>query len=537
MSRSRRLDRRVLALVASSALLATAACGSTVQNTGSGTVGSGADGSGALGGDGLGGDGLSAEQAGTPVGQLPPGAASLNQAAGASAGGITAGGVGGSPRQAGQSAPGANAPGSQPGTQGAPVNNAPGVTATTISIGFPYTPNYDKAQRSLGNETVTTGNPKQVAEALVKEINRTGGIAGRKLVAVFHEQDADSGETADQRSQALCETFTNDKKVLAVFGATSSLLRDCLRKAGVLNVSSTAGSLNESEFQASPNFYDVLGVTLDKGLRNLVRQLSVQSYFKPWDTSAGAPGVAPVKMGVLGPDSDSWLPVIKNVVLPELRAAGYPVDPKNVVYYKAGDPSDTVATTQGAVLKFRTEGVTHVLPLDTNSMVLFGGAAEKQEYRPRYGVTSITSVQGYAGTALLPYRQLRGALGIGWLPQVDIPESAQGTKYDGPGRKRCLDIMARAQITFNSLNAKGAALVICDEFFSLDATVESLPRGSAINVATFMFALERLGSFPIAGLPSGGWGPGRHYTITDAYPYAFSEKCPCMTYGQRFPLA
>jgi len=263
----------------------------------------------------------------------------------------------------------------------------------------------------------------------------------------------------------------------------------------------------------------------------------VQSYFKPWDTSAGAPGVAPVKMGVLGPDSDSWLPVIKNVVLPELSAAGYPVDPKNVVIYKAGDPSDTVSTIQAAVLKFRSEKVTHVLPLDTNSMVLFGGTAEKQEYRPRYGVTSSTSVQGYAGSALLPYRQLRGALGIGWLPQVDIPESAQGTKYDGPGRKRCLDIMARAQITFNSLNAKGAALVICDEFFSLDATVESLPRGSAINVATFMFALERLGSFPIAGLPSGGWGPGRHYTITDAYPYAFSEKCPCMTYGQRFPLA
>jgi len=135
---------------------------------------------------------------------------------------------------------------------GGPIAHGPGVTATTISVGFPYAPNADQAQAALGNSAVTQGDPKRVVEALVADINLRGGVAGRKLVAVFHQLDAQSGETAAQQEQGLCSTFTEDHEVLAVFGATGSLLRDCLAKRGVINVTGTIADLNESDFRSSP---------------------------------------------------------------------------------------------------------------------------------------------------------------------------------------------------------------------------------------------------------------------------------------------
>jgi len=47
------------------------------------------------------------------------------------------------------------------------------------------------------------------------------------------------------------------------------------------------------------------------------------------------------------------------------------------------------------------------------------------------------------------------------------------------------------------------ALSLCDTFFSFEAAIESLPAGSAINIPTFMSALDRRPNFAVAGLPSG----------------------------------
>lgn len=214
-TRSRRLLVAVPALA-----LACAACGTTVQMPGRTALG----GPAAAAGDGLSvpaalpADGPSVELS-TASGSagLPAGAPALGARSAADpAGSVTAAATGG-PARGG--APGAaTAP-------GRPLAHGPGVTARTIAVGFPYAPNADQAQAALGNTAVTQGDPKRVVEALVAEINRTGGVAGRKLVAVFHELDAQSSETAAQREQGLCSTYTEDHKVLAVFGATGELLR------------------------------------------------------------------------------------------------------------------------------------------------------------------------------------------------------------------------------------------------------------------------------------------------------------------------
>ena len=151
-------------------------------------------------------------------------------------------------------------------------------------------------------------------------------------------------------------------------------------------------------------------------------------------------------------------------------------------------------------------------------------------------MSGATDAQGFAG-GLVPFRQLHGSVGVGWLPSVDLPASKQTAAYSGPGRKRCLDLMARAEITLSNNNAKAIALLLCDAFYSFGRAVESL-RGGSISLATFMPALEALGSsYQAAALPIGSFGPGKRYPVVAGYPWTFSEPCQCFTYtGARFTL-
>lgn len=524
--------RRLLPLAALA--LACAACGSTVPVTGLSTLGAPTGGAG---------DGLSVPEAIGPGDGLDPAAVGGAAAVQGAAGGMPAQvAEGGGTAVAGAAGSGTMSSGRRAGVPAGPVAHGPGVTDTTITIGFPYAPNADQAQAALGNSAVTQGDPKRIVEALIAEINRTGGVAGRKLAAVFHEIDAQSAETQAQQEQGMCSAFTEDAQVFAVVGATGALLRDCLAKRGVINVTGTIADLNEGDFRASPNYYDAAGFTMDGLSRALVGQLAAQRYFAPWDHARGqAGGALPVKLGIVVPDKPSWIPVIKKVLLPELAAAGHPVAAENVRFWhfpqSAADNSQAVTEIQAIVLRFRADNVTHVLPMEQNSLAFFTPAAEGQGYRPRYGLTTATAAQGYAGS-LVPYRQLHGAVGVGWLPALDLPESKQTAAYDGPGRKRCLDTMERAEVSYSSTNAKAIALLLCDAFFAFDLTIESLPDKSAVSLTTFMPALERAGaSFRAATLPTGGFGPGRRYPVTDGYPYAFSVACSCMEYtGPRYRL-
>jgi hypothetical protein len=547
--------RRRLATVAVSAaaLTAVAACGSTVQNRGTSGNAFGASGDagtglgeaavpGAPDGDGLGGPGLVLDESGQGELGTAAGPGTVPGSVPGTVPGVAGSGAG--PDGSGQT------PGSAPqqGGGSSPLNHGPGVTAKTISVGFAYDPGADKYRESLGGGAGAQGNTRRVVEAITADINRRGGIAGRTLKMVYHEIDSASGQTNAQRAQAACEAYTTDAKVFAAADATNEDFRACSRKAGFINVVGgglVAGvtALDEVEFRANPQFYDVQGLLLDRVGAALVDELVSQRYFVKWDNASGQPGGAlPVKPGIIVPDIPGWQRVIKNVVLPRLKAAGFPVDSDNVHTWPFPDSrsedAQAVAGVQSAVLKFRNNGVTHVLPMEVNSLGFFAQPAESQGYRPRYGLSSAVKAQSYAGS-LIPYRQLNGAMGLGWAPAIDLPESAvkEGGPYAGPGRAACLDVMKRAGIGFSSGSERAKALTLCDEFYSLDSTIEAIPAGSPINIATFMQALEGPTGFRIAALPTGTFGPGRRYPVTHGYHYSYSPACTCMQYsGSRFAL-
>jgi hypothetical protein len=422
------------------------------------------------------------------------------------------------------------------------LGNGPGITPKTVTVGMFYATGADKYQAALGGGAAKSGDLKADAEAVAHDINSHGGLAGRRLEIVFHTVDASDTTPAAAQSQAACASFTQDHHVLLALEAVrpvtpSDNFTPCMAKAGSV-VTGVEANLADRDFARLPAYYDVSALATDHVAANLVDALVNNRYFTGWDTTNGQPGAAPVKVGILAPDKADWKWVVPHVLVPELAKRGIKVAPSDVVIWHfpeatSGD-GQAVSEIQGAVLKFRSDGVTHVLPVEQNSMAFFASQAEGQHYRPRYGIDSYSAMQIYAGT-LVPYAQMTGAVGVGWSPQVDLPTSmttADTGPYAGPGRAHCMKVMKDAGISFSAATDKANALVICDALYSAQRAVDAIPTGTSITAASYMAAVEGFGPrFPIAVLPAASYGQGRHYPVIRGWAYGYVPGCQCMHYS------
>lgn len=512
--------RRAYFAVAAVALLATA-CGTTVKDTDA--IGS-AD------------AGLTAPAAG----QSPTGDAGLG--VGTTAAGTTASGSvsnGATATAAGNATRGATI--TTPRSATTPtVANAPGVTDKAIYIGIDYTTNADAANAAIGASGITSGDERADAQAVIDDINAHGGAAGRKLVPVWHATDAQSQQTRATIDQEICADFTQDHHVFAAaaIGYTDNL-KACLRKAGVLQVhSGTLLDPDQAMFRQYPNYIEAGTISQDRADAALVRSLVRQHYFAGWNSTAGKPGSSPVKVGVLGVDLPEWNRPLKRVLLPALKAVGHPVDPEDVrMIYNPGSSAEdgvTLRDIANAVLKFRQDGVTHVILLDTGGqlLVFFGKDAQSQHYFPRYGVHSGSGVQAIYDSGLVSNQQLNGAVGFAWNPSLDLSPAA-ADKYSTASTKHCLRVMKqRTGQTYTSTNAASLALSYCDEIYLIAAAVDR--AGPAISLQTAVAAIEGLGNaFLPAGFPSSYFGPGRHDGVETGWDQKWDSDCKCNKFVTR----
>jgi hypothetical protein len=419
--------------------------------------------------------------------------------------------------------------------------SAPGITATTVSLGVGYAVNSDAGNKALGanGSGVTSGDQEAEAHALVDDLNAHGGLAGRKVVPVYHRYDATSGQSASQTEQSACADYTQDHHVFAALGGGSESYLQCVQKGGAMLVGSQIALDTEPVFTRNPYYYDVSELTLDRLAGALVNTLVADKYFTAWDSSAGKPGVAatsPVKVGILVPDRANDNYAIDHVMLPALRRASINVAPNDVFRWQfpqsAGDNGKAVTDIQSAVLRFRSDHVTHVIPTELNGLVFMNKTAEQQQYRPRYGISTATAPQAWLDAGLIDPHQMAGATGLGWSPVLDLPASANpdNSRYSSPARRHCVAVLKARNITFTSTNAEGAALLYCDLFYSLQRAMGAV-HGPLTRDAT-MAAVDRLGSsYPSAYLPQVFFGPGHHDPVGSGYTYQFSQACGCMQYG------
>jgi hypothetical protein len=489
--------------VASLALLALTGCGSTVQVASTRTTN-----------DGLGTTGTTPNGV-TPGGTVTnPGQPTVPGSEHPALPGTVTGGT--------TTAGGSAVPGSKPVRPGvvAAVSGR-GFTRTTVKLGYATADDSDTFVAGLGLEGLDDGDPKAQVRAVVDDINRRGGLAGRRIELVPHDYNS-AQLNADPKTanQAACATWTQDEPVFAVIlpAIVTDNLLECLHKAHTPLVSAGFEFPRRyaAVYQRYPGYFHIGAMVGERYDAISIDRLVKRGYFEKWDTFNGrAGGSAPVRIGVIVRNDEEGATQEKSVVR-ELAKHG--LKPYSVDHCTS--TINASSCTQNVELRYQTAGVTHVMG---NSDIPFMSAAEAQHYRPRYFM--VTALDLFAQNA--PQAQLNGAMSENYMPSEDVPEA----KDPGPPSSAttyCLNLMRRNGQTPSSRLAAFSMESACDAGFFVKAAIDSY--GSLSGVA-LQIGLESLGTrVKSAATWAARLGPDQHAAVYGLRDLLFNNSCRCFEY-------
>jgi hypothetical protein len=360
---------------------------------------------------------------------------------------------------------------SQPGASSALPAKGRGYDEKNVYLGFPTNNDVNQAAGALGLGALDFGDQDAIIDAVVAELNARGGLLGRRVVAVKHDlKTADLQTDPATMAEQTCTALTEDRPVVAVVNVVAAIdvkgFYGCLAKHHTPVVSAGFTVVDDaflSEF--SPHLTKLTAASFTHLTPVWLDRLAALRYFTGWDTVQGRGGGAPVKVGLLYPAQQPQQRIFADVHR-RLVARGLTVVPD--VQYATTSLDAEGAAMSNAVLSFNSQQVTHVLSSDSD-VLLFMQAADKQQYHPRYGLTSYHAPAA-ALQAIVPASQLVGALGVGWLPVSDV-DPAHSPGQVGPGEKACRATMSRHQVSVAEAGARTVAFAECDGVALLAATV------------------------------------------------------------------
>lgn len=512
------LQRRVSVLsLTIVGVLVAAACGSTVpveeQQAAEAAASQGLT-------DGLGTGTAGLDGSGTGPGSATGGSGSGLPGTGAGSGSGTVGtGAGSDPSVAGPDGVAAG-------------ENGPGVTATTIKVGIMYTADYDQANDAIGANAATGVDFRRANDAMYDYINKErGGIGGRKVEVVYHQYRATSAAPADQQDQEACAHWTQDDPVFISDGALKTENGvACLEKAGTVMMATNGLRFKSGAFfQRYPHYIEFDGVDNDDLSIMYADSMAKLGYFGK-----------NAKLGLITWDNPEFSQPMQRTLIPRLKQHG--ITPADVAYIKYADSNEEVAEAVAQVgntaVRFKGEGITHVMFLDSgaNLAFFFMPAAERQEYRPRYGLTSASGNTALAdllrtgGNDQDARNQLRRAVSVGFSPALDVRQDDIPAWAQPASQKLCYAIMRRAGVEMTSGNARGLAQGICDTAFTMEATLEA--AGKVLNQDTYLAGLNKVGPEDVTPTHGMGFaiGPGRHDGLKYAAHLKFYDNCICFRY-------
>ena len=484
------------------AVLLLAGCGTTVGGTAAGTAAT----NGALGG------GL-APAAGGAATSAPLAGAAQQPAAG------SLGGAGDS-RPAATSGVGPAPAVARVGSTAA-LPLGPGVTATTINVGIIYNTDYNQVAAASGaSGAVTNDDARTVARAYIDDINKHGGVLGRRLNPVFAEFAINSAQTRSQQEQTICSTWTQDNKVfaaMAVSFATSRVLDACLTKAHVTQVGGSDDLMDAVTQRDYPLQYLPSGVALDR---------LAPAYIDGLFTAGSLTGKSVIAL--LSEDSPFWRRNGKRIAA-ELKARGQHLTDE--VYVNFGDsPTEAKAqlpAIQNAMLRFQSEGVTTIL-MNENVPDVYDVAtvyADSQHWTPNWGVTSGTGVALEADNGSVPQDQQATTTEVGWLHQVDRGNRPDTPK--GPGYAHCMAVLKNAGLAPSSDQAADGDAALCEQ---LSFLVAGLAAGGNPDPLAFQRGAQSLTAFPVATTYATAFPGGRHDGATTYRVTAYRTACSCFEF-------
>jgi hypothetical protein len=498
-----RRTRTSIAVVVAAALLS--ACGSTVQVRSSvGEAGS---------------SGLAGSDAST-VGVTSPSAGPSSSGVGVGGGSGPSSGIPAANTRRGPSGaavePTTDGTGARPlGRPTGPAGLAPGVTAREIKLGIYTAQGYGDFTSSLGTQ-ISLGDQQAESKAVINYLNAHGGIAGRKIVPLFHDANlAAAAANPSAEYQQACTAWTQDTRVYAVvspFGTTDDTLYSCLQKNRVPIVN--AGEARDASFfqKYADLYYQPTDMNLRRILSDNVDALS----------SAGFFGAHP-KIAVLRADMPDEAAAVTHGLVPALARHGLTLADSFAV---PNDPSGGSSSYSSAVLKFKAEGITHVLFSFYGSPLLFMENAQNQDYFPRYGLHSRSSPAALLhGSA--PAAQQHGAMGIGWQPMNDV-DGAHDPGSLNSRQSLCLKLLKDAGQDTTTRSTALVGLWLCDNLFFLR---DALALAPSFTLGGLRQGAEALGTFEAASTFQSRFAPGRLHDGARAYRlFAFKDDCTCYQY-------
>lgn len=373
----------------------------------------------------------------------------------------------------------------------------PGVTDDTISVGL--TVQSRPANTAAGLGDADEGDDIEIANAIIDHINADGGIAGRQVVPVFSDRQGLSTQTPAQRTQQRCATFTQDNEVIAGFYQNIANDTDaaCLTAAGGMFIL-TGGAppiyFDHQSLAEDPNLkWNLQSPMLEDLYTDSVALLDEEGFF-----GDGA------KVGILYQDFPSIRRAIDSSLAPALEALGLSID-GDAPTIPAEDPEtfgQALAETQAAVVRFKSEGITHVLVLEGRGGVITGpfmSAAEEQDYHPAYMLNTTSGgieVNPLTQADLSP--QLANAVYLGWA-EGDDDLGAENNEF----ADTCLGIVRDAGVDVG--DREFVALWTCEFLFFLKAGFDA---AEAPNADAFAAAVDGLGEMQF-GATTARFGPGR----------------------------
>ena len=451
----RRRYRRPALLLAACAVLA--GCGSTVSGIGTQAAGTNADGS----------------LTSTSGSVTPNEVNASTSATSASPQATTPTARDGTPTDLG-------APGGTTSTTGTPT-----VDHSPISVGLFVQADSSALANSFGVSNLQNGNEPALAKAVVDQVNATGGVNGRLLAPIFFVYDPSKQSDIVLAQQQACTMFTQDHHVVAVMlgwhGYTDHTLETCLVHKSVIVINSAGIETGDAQDVARlTSYFSPPGLTLDREAVAYVDGLWDEGFF-----------TAKARLGLISIDDGAFHRAANGALTAALKRHGLTLT--DASYYppvvSTSDASRQSAAVANAVLRFKTDRVTHVLFLQQgiNGPFYFMRAADSQNYLPQYGLSTTDAPTALA--PLVPVRQLANSRGIGWLPVFDVTASKEDRS--APLRSACLrNLQKRTGETFQNRTVEYVGESFCDSaaFFTYAASRNPGP----INSATFAAAVANL---------------------------------------------
>ena len=384
-----------------------------------------------------------------------------------------------------------------------------GVSATSINVVFPVVSLNSLAGQEGFAEDVEYGQQTEAINLFVNQINRDGGINGRKINAIITSYDPAS--ESDMR--ALCKTWTEGSPaafaVVDGLGAWTGDNQLCITQEGQTPFIGQWTTVTDWTNQGSPYLW-----------WTGPDQAAILQAVVNWGVSSHLLGGSR-KVGVIAGDRASDQAALHDVLLPALHRAG--VDP--VVATIASDPSQTATTDSEAPLviqQFRSDGIDSVIPLiPFNVFFPLLQAQSSQNYYPRLLLSDYeSSIQVALGLIPIPYEQaLNGQEGVTTetLGGIDEPRPESQGGYD-PGLRSCWTTWHAAypqtppgNLT-DFIEEQGPIAAWC-QAIRLFATAAT-NAGPDLDRRTFVTAMSRITDFPGTLTPVLSYGPDKHYGPT-----------------------